>query len=264
VTIKDLANNTSNAQGPFSTPIDGTAPTFTAKFNASGTTFNVGTSVMGTFTCADSISGVAVCGTQTVSACTGTPGMGLATFNTPVPIDTTAGAVGTHTVRAVDCAGNPSTTSVTYSVAFGSAELAIANIPNPLLSVKNGNNLTYKIFVLNFSANTASNIVVTNPIPANTTFVSAMSGIVSCTFAGCNDLTTGSSCILGSNNTVTCTTPTVKPILPGLTGFVIKLVVKVSAPSGVKSITDTATVTSSNPDPIRGDNTVTVVTKVTQ
>jgi uncharacterized repeat protein (TIGR01451 family) len=270
ITVQDLAGNTSNTQGPISTPLDNTAPTFSAKFNASGTTFSVGQSVMGTFNCSDNMggSGVAICGTQTVSACTGTPGIGLPSFNTPVAIDTSAAAVGAHTVRAVDCAGNPSTTSVTYTVAYGSVELAIANIPNPLASVKSGNNLTYKIFVLDLSANTASNVVVTDTIPANAQYVSAMSGIVSCSLAGCNDLTTGSSCSVsgtgGPGSVVTCMTPTVKPILPGLTGYVIKLVVKVSAPASVKSISDTATVTSSNPDTIKGDNTVTVTTKVTQ
>ena len=269
ITIQDLAGNTSNAQGPFATPIDNTAPTFSAKFNVSGTNFTVGQNVIGTFTCADTGgSGVATCGTQTVSVCSGTPGIGLALFNTPVTIDTSAAAIGSHTVRAVDCAGNPSTTSVTYNVSLGSVELAIANVPNPLLSVKSGNNLTYKIFALNLSANTASNVVVTDTIPANTQYVSAMSGIVSCTFSGCNDLTTGSLCSVsgtgGPGSVVTCTTPTVKPILPGLTGYVIKLVVKVSAPASVKSISDTATVTSSNPDTNRNDNTVTVTTKVTQ
>ncbi|HUE43094.1 MAG TPA: hypothetical protein VMP12_05995 [Candidatus Sulfotelmatobacter sp.] len=268
-TILDLAGNTSTSQPAYPTPIDTTAPTFAATFSVSGTTFNVGQAVTGTFTCGDSISGVAVCGTQTVSACpatssmTGGAGVGLSSFNTPVAIDTSAGAVGMHTVRAVNCAGLPSTTSVTYNVMFGSTELVIANIANGLQPVKNGGNLTYKIFVLDLSANQASNVVVTNPIPANTTYVSAISGIVSCSLAGCNDLTTGSTCS-HTATVVTCSTPTVKPILPGLTGFVIKLVVKVNEPKVPATITDTATVTSSNPDPIKGDNTVTVSTKVTQ
>ncbi|MBV9885378.1 MAG: DUF11 domain-containing protein, partial [Acidobacteria bacterium] len=250
--IQDLAGNTSNTVGPYPTPIDNTAPTFSAAFSVSGTSFTVGQNVKATFTCADTGSGVAICGTQTVSACAGTPGMGLGSFNTPVAIDTSVAAVGSHTVNAVDCAGNPSATSVTYTVAFGSAELAIANLPTPLSSVKSGNNLTYKIFVLNFGPNTANNVVVTNPLPANTTFVSAMSGIVSCSAGGCNDLTTGSACVLNAN-VVTCTTPTVKPLFPGLTGFVIKLVVKVTAPASVKSVTDTATVSASNPDPNKAD-----------
>jgi uncharacterized repeat protein (TIGR01451 family) len=262
--IQDLAGNTSNTQGPYPTPIDNTAPTFAAKFSVSGTSFTVGQTVTAKFTCADTGSGLATCGTQTVAACQTAPMANPLTDanTTGVAIDTSATAVGTHTLNAIDCAGNVSG-SVTYNVAFGSAELLIANIPNPLSSVKSGNNLTYKIFVLDLSANAASNVVVTNPLPANTSYVSAMSGIVSCSLAGCNDLTTGSACSV-SGNTVTCTTPTVKPILPGLTGFVIKLVVKVSAPASVKSITDTATVSSSNPDPIKGDNTVTVTTKVTQ
>ncbi len=46
---------------------------------------------------------------------------------------------------------------------------------------------------------------------------------------------------------MSCTTPSVKPFLPGLTGFVIKLVVKVSVPKGVTSVTDTSTVSEVEP-----------------
>jgi uncharacterized repeat protein (TIGR01451 family) len=265
-TIADLAGNVSTPTAAILTPIDNTPPKFLAVLSASGTTFTVGQNVTAKFTCSDDVSGLATCGTQSLTACSSAPAANLlnSANTTGLPIDTTAAAVGiTHKLNAVDCAGNQSAMSFSYTVVYPSTELVIANIPNPLLSVKSGNNLTYKIFVLNLSANTASNIVVTDTVPANTTFVSAMSGIVSCTFAGCNDLTTGSMCA-NNGGTVTCTTPTVKPILPGLTGFVIKLVVKVTAPSTVKSISDTATVSSSNPDTVKGDNTVTVVTKVTQ
>ena len=264
--ISDLAGNPSNTVGPYPTPIDNTNPTFKATF-ASGSTFTFGQVVTTKFTCTDTGSGLATCGTQTVAACQAAPLPNALNFTSPtnVTIDTTsATAVGTHTLTAVDCAGNASG-SFTYTVGLGSAELLIANIPNPLATVKSGSNLTYKIFVLDLSPNAASNVVVTDTLPANTPFVSAMSGIVSCTLGGCNDLTTGSSCGV-SGNVVTCTTPTVKPILPGLTGFVIKLVVKPTLPANVKSvnITDVATVSSANPDPIKGDNTVSVTTKVTQ
>jgi hypothetical protein len=56
----------------------------------------------------------------------------------------------------------------------------------------------------------------------------------------------------------------VKPFLPGLTGFVIKLVVKVSVPKNVTSVTNVATVSEANPDPVKGDNTSTLTTKVSQ
>jgi uncharacterized repeat protein (TIGR01451 family) len=256
----DLAGN--NATQPASTiSIDESAPSITAKYNVSGTTFSVGQNVNVTLTCKDTGSGVASCGGQPVS-CSTAPTLGSASFTVSnLPIDTTAASIGSHTFNAVDCAGNPSG-SISYTVAFGSAELAIATLPNSA-SVKSGNNLTYKTFVLNIGPNAASNVVVINTLPSNSTYVSAISGIVSCTLAGCNDLTTGSMCSV-SATAVTCTTPTIKPILSGLSGFVIKLVVKVSAPASVKSITDTATVSSSNPDPIKGDNTATVTTKVTQ
>jgi uncharacterized repeat protein (TIGR01451 family) len=259
--VQDLAGNTAS-QGPYSFSIDEANPTISAKFNVSGSAFSVGQNVNVTLTCKDTGSGVGACGGQPVS-CPSAPTLGSATFIVnALPINTTAGAVGPHTLNAVDCAGNVSG-SINYTVAFGSAELAIATLPNPQSSVKTGSNLTYKTFVLNIGPNAASNVVVTNTIPANTSYVSAISGVVSCSLAGCNDLTTGSSCIVNAN-VVTCSTPTIKPILSGLSGFVIKLVVKVSAPATVKSITDTATVSSANPDPIKGDNTATVTTKVTQ
>jgi hypothetical protein len=271
--IQDLAGNTSNTVGPYPTPIDNTAPTFSAKFNVSGTSFVVGQNVMATFTCADNAggSGLAMCGTQTVSSCPVNPainaGVGLPSYNTPVTLDTSAGQVGSHTVNAIDCAGSQSTTSVTYKVGYGPAELLIVNAPGAG-SVKNGTNLTYNIFVLDLGPNAASNIVVTDTIPANETYVSAISGIGSCTNSGCSELTSGSSCSVtgtgGPGSVVTCSTPTVKPVLPGFTGFVIKLVVNVSAPAGVKSVTDSATFTSSNPEPIKIGNTATVSTKVTQ
>jgi uncharacterized repeat protein (TIGR01451 family) len=177
-------------------------------------------------------------------------------------------ALGSHTLTATDCAGNMSA-PVKYTVSLGSADLGVGNIPSPLGTIKNNSNLTYNIFVLNLSSNLATNVVVTNPIPANTTYVSAMSGVVSCTLAGCNNLTTGSACTPNVNGSgvvtsVSCTTPSVKPFLPGLTGYVVKLVVKVSVPKGVTSVSDTATVSEANPDPVKGDNTFTLTTKVSQ
>ncbi len=263
-TVTDLAGNVSNIQGPYNTPIDNTAPTITAKYSVSGTTFTLGQTVTATFTCMDTGSGLTTCGTQTVATCQAAPTVNASNFTSPkVTIDTTsATALGTHMLYAVDCAGNPSS-PVAYTVVLGSAELLIANVPNPLASVKSGSNLTYNIFVLNLSANTASNVVVTDTLPAGAQIVSTMANIGSCTASGCGQITSGSSCSV-SGSVVTCSTPTLKPLLPGLTGFVIKIVVKVTEPSTVKSISDTATVTSANPDPIKLDNSVTVTTKVTQ
>ena len=83
-----------------------------------------------------------------------------------------------------------------------------------------------------------------------------MSGIVSCTLGGLQRPDDGLFVQRRRHwrpgSVVTCMTPTVKPILPGLTGYVIKLVVKVTAPASVKSISDTATVTSSNTDTNQG------------
>jgi uncharacterized repeat protein (TIGR01451 family) len=272
-TISDLAGNVSNTQGPYATPIDGTAPTLSAKFSVSGTSFTFGQTVTAKFTCADTISGLATCGTQALASCPAAPSTNLTAYTSPtsVTIDTTSPAAlsgSPHMLYAVDCAGNMSA-PVTYTVSLGSADLGVGNIPSPLGTIKNNSNLTYNIFVLNLSSNLATNVVVTNPIPANTTYVSAMSGVVSCTLAGCNNLTTGSACTPNVNGSgvvtsVSCTTPSVKPFLPGLTGYVVKLVVKVSVPKGVTSVSDTATVSEANPDPVKGDNTFTLTTKVSQ
>jgi uncharacterized repeat protein (TIGR01451 family) len=275
-TVTDLASNTSLPQGPYNTPIDNTLPTLSAKFSVSGTSFTFGQSVTAKFTCSDTGSGLATCGTQPVAACqlassTTPPTINPLTFTSSaaVTIDTTSSmALGSHTLTATDCAGNMSA-PVKYTVSLGSADLGVGNIPSPLGTIKNNSNLTYNIFVLNLSSNLASNVVVTNPIPANTTYVSAMSGVVSCTLAGCNNLTTGSACTPNVNGSgvvtsVSCTTPSVKPFLPGLTGYVVKLVVKVSVPKGVTSVSDTATVSEANPDPVKGDNTFTLTTKVSQ
>jgi uncharacterized repeat protein (TIGR01451 family) len=261
-TVTDLAGNVSSPQGPFVTPVDQTAPTITAKFSVSGTTFNVGQTVTVKYTCGDTGSGVFTCGPTAAPSCPSAPAIGSATFTTgTITVDTSVGAVGPHTVNAVDCAGNTSAVPVTYTVVYGSADLVIATLPNPFAKVKKGTNLTYKTFVLNFGPNTANNVVVTNTIPNGTTLVGTpTSGTVTCTLAGCSDIASGTPCSVNPSRTVvTCTTPTVLPIIK-FTGFVVKLVVTVNGT--VNPVKDTASVSASNPDPHTANNTFTVSTTV--
>jgi uncharacterized repeat protein (TIGR01451 family) len=264
--VTDLAGNLSDVQGPYATPVDQTAPTIAAKFSVSGTTFNVGQTVTAVYTCGDTGSGLANCGGRSVVApsCPVAPGVGATSAVTgTIPIDTSVSAVGPHTVTAVDCAGNTST-PITYNVVYGSADLVIAALPNPLFGVKNGTYLTYKIIVLNLGPNTAANVVVKDTIPAGTTFYSAVSGTVTCTLAGCSDVVSGTPCTGStSSNVVTCSTSTVKPV-NSFSGFVIKLVVKVSVPKTPATISDTGSVSESGVDPHPGTNSFTVQTKVTQ
>jgi uncharacterized repeat protein (TIGR01451 family) len=263
-TVMDLAGNQSNTQGPFNVFTDLVAPTITGTFTASGTTFTVGQTVTLKYTCGDTGSGLANCGGQVIPmACPLAPSVGTTTFTTPVgiPIDTTVGAAGPHTINtsAVDCAGNMKPLTLNYNVVFGSADLLVVTLVSP--SVKTGSNLTYNIGVLNLGPSVADNVTVTTKVPTGTTFVSAASGTVSCSLLGCSDLASGTPCTV-SGTTIMCSVPTVKPI-SSISGFVVKLVVKVTAAPN-STVQDTATVVESNPDPHTGNNSFTTTTKVTK
>ncbi len=260
-TISDLAGNPATVAGS-TVYIDSIAPTITAAFSPSGSTFTVGQTVTLKYTCGDAGSGLATCGGQAATpSCPAAPAAGPSSSTPTISIDTTPGSAGPHTINtsAVDCAGNSTNLVVNYNVVFGAADLLVATaVPS---SVKTGTNLTYKIWVLDLGPNTADNVVVSTPVPAGTTYYSAIAGTVSCNLVtGCADITTGTTCAVASG-IVKCTVPTVKPVV-NITGFEVKLVVTVTALKGAV-ITDTATVTESNPHPIAINDPSTVSTKVT-
>jgi uncharacterized repeat protein (TIGR01451 family) len=260
-TISDLAGNSASS-GPATYDIDSIAPKITAAFSASGSTFLVGQTVTLKYTCTDSGSGIANCGGQAPpTACPTAPGAGLASYSYSVAIPTTVTQVGKQTINtsAVDCAGNTTPFSISYTIAYGAADLLVATIAPT--SVKTGTNLSYQIVVLNLGPNTADNLVVSTPVPSGTTYVSAVSGTGTCTLAGkCSEIASGTSCGLTSG-VVTCSIATLKPIT-SLTGFVVNLVVNVTAPAN-STIKDVATATESNPDPLPLNDPSTRTTNVT-
>ena len=108
--------------------------------------------------------------------------------------------------------------------------------------VKTGTKLTYVVVVRNNGPNSAPNVVITDNLPAGTTFVSASPTQGSCSNAG---------------NLVTCNIGN----LPNGRSAGIIIVVKVAAPAGTV-LTNAAQGSSSHPDPNLSNNTASAKTKV--
>lgn len=134
--------------------------------------------------------------------------------------------------------GTPSAAAVTIADDDGGTDLGItkSDSPDP---VAPGGTLTYTIGVTNAGPGSAEGVRVTDPLPANVSFVSASTG--------CSE----------ASGTVTCSLGTVGPgATPSLT-----ITVQVSASPG-PGISNTATVSSSTPDPVPGNDSATADTVV--
>ncbi|MCW2598924.1 MAG: hypothetical protein JWM02_753 [Frankiales bacterium] len=158
----------------------------------------------------------------------------------------TAAAVGrlsnTATVKATESdpntANNTSTVTVTVKPA---ADLSITKTasPNPVLV---GQTLTYLVTVNSLGPNDATGVVVSDPLPANVTYVSATA-----TQGSCAPLTGTVTCTLGTLATGGTATITIK-VIP--------------TAAAVGTLTNTATVTSNETDPNSANNTSTVTVTV--
>lgn len=145
---------------------------------------------------------------------------------------------------ATDTAGNIEVQSavaeaITQVIATG-ADLAITKIvaPNPVLT---GSNVTYTITVANNGPGAAANVTVTDNLPASTTFVfcSSTGGGV-CGGSGNNRTVNFTSLAAGASATIT-------------------LVASVNCPVADNTVlTNTATVSSSTPDPATNNNSAMV------
>ena len=136
---------------------------------------------------------------------------------------------------------NNTATVVTIVAAATSADLVITNAatPNPVLA---GNNITYTVVVTNDGPASASTVVFSESIPANTTLVSvtASSG------------TTGWTCTPG---VISCSIPTFAA--GASTTFTVVVKVAAGTASGTV-ITDTASVSAATTDPNPSSNVATV------
>jgi uncharacterized repeat protein (TIGR01451 family) len=123
----------------------------------------------------------------------------------------------------------------TITITVPPPDLAIAKT-GPAL-VTEGNNVVYTLTARNLGPTIATGVVVTDPVPAGTTFVSAGAG---CAHAA---------------GVVTCNAGTLNP------GQTVTFTFTVQAGSGT-SIVNTATIAGNQADPNLANNTATVVTEI--
>ena len=124
-------------------------------------------------------------------------------------------------------------------------EITKSDSPDPVVA---GNSLTYTVTVTNLGPSTAQDVVITDALPAGTTFVSG------------DDGTGATVCALTQPGTVVCDVGTLAP-LASVTVY-ITVTVDPSVPDGAV-LENTATVGSSTPDPDPGNNSTTTQTDVT-
>ena len=136
---------------------------------------------------------------------------------------------------------NNNATVVILVGAVGTSDLSITNAatPNPVLA---GNNITYTVVVTNNGPASASTVVFSESIPANTTLVSVTQ----------SSGTGGWTCTPGA---ISCSIPTFAS--GASTTFTVIVKVNAATPSGTV-ITDTANVSSSTTDPNPSNNSATV------
>ena len=123
----------------------------------------------------------------------------------------------------------------TITITVPAPDLAIAKT-GPAL-VTEGNNVVYTLTARNLGPTIATGVVVSDPVPAGTTFVSAS--------AGCSLLA----------GVVRCNAGTLNP------GQTVTFTFTVQAGSGT-SIVNTATIAGNQPDPNLANNTATVTTEI--
>ncbi len=178
-----------------------------------------------------------------------------AVFQIVVKVDTgTAnGATITNTATAASDTPDPNganNTATATTTVVAQADLAVtkSDSPDPVAA---GQNITYTINFVNNGAGNATNVTVTDAVPANTTFVSA--SVVTGTGWSVSAPSVG-----GTGNVVFSKASTAN----GETA-VFQIVVNVnSATAGGTIISNTVTAASSTPDPNSANNTATATTTV--
>ncbi len=179
--------------------------------------------------------------TGTVSATADSLAVGTATFTLVVAVDAAATGQLSNTAKVASATADPdpdsNTSTETTQIGQPSANLAIrkTDAPDPVTA---GGLLTYTIEVGNSGPNAAQNVVFTDDIPANTTFVSFSSP------AGW----TASTPPVGGTGTVTATRSS---LATGTATFTLVVTVN---PAATGMITNSSGITSATHDPNTADN----------
>ncbi|MCI0746263.1 MAG: putative Ig domain-containing protein [Verrucomicrobia subdivision 3 bacterium] len=132
------------------------------------------------------------------------------------------------TTNLICCSGGPQT----------DLAVTVSDSPDPALT---GNNLTYNVLVINNGPENATGVVLTNILPAGANFVSATSSQGSCS---------------RSNAIVTCSFGNLGIGASASASIII-------SPPVSGTITNTATVTAQQTDPLSGNNVARAVTTIT-
>ncbi len=169
------------------------------------------------------------------------------TFVLTVAGSTVSGTTATDTANVSSGTTDPNpsnnyATVTTVVATTGQADLAVTKTgtPNPVLA---GNNITYTITVTNNGPAIATNVTLTDTLPANTTVVSiasAPSGVWTCPAP--------------SGGTQTCTNPSVAVGAAGTTTFTLVLKVTAGTAPGTVITNSASVASSSTTDPNSANN----------
>jgi hypothetical protein len=260
----DLAANcVAVSAGPFK--IDLQAPTISPiALSASGPYYVNGPAVSVTYSCSDGLgSGVASC-----SGVEYLPGGGTVNVASGGVLNLAAAGSYSFTVTAVDMAGNPATSSISFSVSIAaSADVTVGDIPLTI-NISRGKTGNYYPWALDLSSSSANNVVATAtftvPNQVLNGSVSATFGTVGCSKLGCSGRPKGGtacsvSTTVGSSTTtavLTCNIGTLASITK-LQGVVITVSVPVLSTATVGTKFSSVTTVSSDNDPNPKNNSVT-------
>ncbi|HMH14247.1 MAG TPA: DUF11 domain-containing protein [Edaphobacter sp.] len=209
--------------------------------------------VTATYSCSDDRSGIVICGTSTFA-----PGTTLHTAAITSPVDTSSPGTKSFVVNVADAAGNHTTAVASYQVVAPTVNLDLLKVAPA--TVRHNDVFVYDIVAENIGGGSASNVVVTDHLPAGVTFLSATPQIFSCSLKGCSNSAATTHCSFAAN-TVTCTANTLDPLsLVHISAFTIEILVRADASTG--TISNTASITSANPDSHPGGNHSTAITRV--
>ncbi len=234
--VCDVAGNCVTAGPIANNKIDKLAPAITIATPANGATYLLKQVVIAGYSCADGGAGLA--------SCTGSVASGSA-------IDTNTVGSKTFSVTTSDLVGNTASQTVSYSVvrkstgSTSSADLGITM--NAPAQAARGTDISYAITIQNKGPNNADSVMVSDSIPAGTTFVSATSsqGTLTLPAVGANTgkvLANLGAMTSGGSATLT-------------------LVVNIAATAG-KSVSNTATVSTTQLDPVNANNSVSTTTRI--
>ena len=172
----------------------------------------------------------------------------------PVIVGISAGDPETHLIATHSSESGPISLTNAQSLTFAlknpppppiaDLSVSVTESPDPIVP---GQNLTYNIQVSNLGPSPADEVVMTNVLPAGTTFVSCVTSHFN------------SSCT-NSGGTVTGKINILHPV-PGDSGIRFTLVVKVDAAPGT-ALQNSPSATSVRPDPNPSNNSATATTQV--